>query len=613
VVKTNPAILPLPFKEVWLCDFEFGCPPGGLPEPRCLVARELRSGRLVRVWRDDLSAQPPINLGADSLFVAYLASAELGCFLQLGWPLPVHVLDLYAEFRWLTSGLAVPCGHSLLGALAYFGLDGLASSEKERMRDLALRGGDYNAQERTALLDYCQTDVDALARLLPPMLPRLDLPRALLRGRYMAAVAKMERQGIPIDTATLALLREHWEPIKDVLITRIDAGRGIYTGQSFSSERWLNYMAQQGISWPYHPSGSPALDDQTFREMARCYPTLVSPIRELRHTLSQLRLCDLPVGNDGRNRCLLSPFGARTGRNTPSNSKFVFGPSVWLRGLIRPEPGMALAYLDYEQQEFGIAAALSRDHAMMSAYQSGDPYLTFAKQARAVPANATKKSHRTERERFKTCALGVQYSMGAEALAMRINEPVQRARDLLRLHRQTYPRYWQWSDAVETFGVLNGRITAAFGWQTHVGAQANPRSLRNFPLQGNGAEMLRLACCLATEKGIRVCAPVHDALLIEAPFDQIEVAVTNTQQIMAAASATVTGGFPLRTEAKIINFPERYMDERGMIMWNIVSEILTSLSRPGLNTTPCIGARGPLVPVHTPSSLLSCKKEVIQS
>ena len=40
------------------------------------------------------------------------------------------------------------------------------------------------------------------------MLPAIDLPRALLRGRYMAAVSAMEWNGVPIDTYTLARLRE---------------------------------------------------------------------------------------------------------------------------------------------------------------------------------------------------------------------------------------------------------------------------------------------------------------------------------------------------------------------------------------------------------------------
>src|SRR5262249_25375326 len=149
----------------------------------------------------------------------YYASAELGCHLALGWPLPVRVLDLHAEFRRLTSGLTVPCGHGLLGALAAFGLDGIAAAEKDEMRRLALRGGPYSDAERLALLDYGQSDVDALARLLPRLLPaivppalterdrRRALGQALLRGRYMAAAARMEWAGVPLDTLALERLR----------------------------------------------------------------------------------------------------------------------------------------------------------------------------------------------------------------------------------------------------------------------------------------------------------------------------------------------------------------------------------------------------------------------
>jgi hypothetical protein len=93
-------------------------------------------------------------------------------------------------------------------------------------------------------------------------------------------------------------------------------------------------------------------------------------------------------------------------------------------------------------------------------------------------------------------------------------------------------------------------------------------------MQANGAEMLRLACCLATERGIRVCAPVHDALLIEAPLDDLGAAVATTQEAMAEASSIVLGGFRLRSEAKLIRYPERYQDGRGTHMWNTVWGIL---------------------------------------
>ena len=50
-----------------------------------------------------------------------------------------------------------------------------------------------------------------------------------------------------------------------------------------------------------------------------------------RRARQELRLNELPVGSDGRNRCMLSAFGSKTSRNQPSNSKFIFGPSAWLR------------------------------------------------------------------------------------------------------------------------------------------------------------------------------------------------------------------------------------------------------------------------------------------
>lgn len=281
----------------------------------------------------------------------------------------------------------------------------------------------------------------------------------------------------------------------------------------------------------------------------------------------------LAVGADGRNRCLLSPFQSKTGRNQPSNSKFIFGPSCWMRSLIKASAGNAVAYIDYGQQEFGIAAALSRDEAMMAAYTSGDRYLAFAKQAGAAPPDATKASHKQIRDQFKVCALAVQYGMGDQSLGLKLGQSQAHARQLLELHRQTYPRFWTWSDAAVMHAMLHGTLQTVFGWKIHVVGESNARSLANFPMQANGAEMLRLACSMATEAGITVCAPVHDAILIEAPTSEIETAVAQTQQIMAEASRIVLDGFEIRTDAVVVRYPDRYRDDRGKRMWDTVTQI----------------------------------------
>jgi hypothetical protein len=565
------------FEEIWLADFEFSAVPGERPYPVCLVAREFRTGRLIRLWQDELLThkEAPFPTDSRSLFVSYYSSAELTCFLQLGWKLPAFVLDQYVEFRNAANGLSLPCGRGLLGALAFYGLDSIGAEEKDDMRNLALRGGPWQEDERQALLDYCQSDTDALARLLPRMLPSLDLPRALLRGRYMRAVAHMEHAGIPIDVATWQRLIDQWGPIQAELIRQQDTA-GIYQGTTFKAHDWEKWVNENHLEWPRLVSGNLSLSDETFRTMSVKYPE-VRPYREIRSTLAKLRLNDLAVGLDGRNRCLLSAFGSRSGRNTPSNSKYVFGPSAWLRGLIKPEPGRAVAYVDYSQQEFAIAGVLSGDGNMLSAYQSGDVYLAFAKQAGAIPADGAKETHRAVRDLFKQCVLATQYGQEAKSLAAQINRSEIEARELLRLHRQTYKRFWQWSDGVEAHALLVGKLHTVFGWELKLeaGKTPNPRSLRNFPMQANGAEMLRLACSLATERGVEVVAPVHDALMIEAPIENLIQAVAITRQAMLEASQAVLSGFELRSDVKTFAYPDRYQDERGADMWERVMGLLS--------------------------------------
>ncbi len=499
----------------------------------------------------------------------------MGCHLALDWDLPNFILDLFCEFRCQTNGLKLPVKNNLLGALSIHGLEHIPLVEKEEMRQLALRGGAYTSAEQLALLDYCQTDVDALVALLPKMAPKISIDHALIRGRYMQAVARMELVGIPIDLPLLERLRAGWDSIQDDLIAEVDKDFGVYVGRVFKRELFARYLCRNLIPWPRLPSGNLDLRDQTFRSMAKIHPQL-SPLRELRHSLSQMRLNELRVGADGRNRTLLSPFRSKTGRNQPSNSLSIFGSSVWLRGSIVPPEGWGIVYIDWSQQEFGIAAALSGDRAMMQAYASGDPYLEFAKLAGAVPADATKESHPKERKLFKETALAVQYGMGAESLAERIQQPVVVAKDLLRKHRQTFRTFWKWSDGNVDFALWHNQLWTRFGWQIQVERQPNPRSLANFLMQANGAEMLRIACILMTEAGIRVCAPVHDAVLIEAPLEELEVRVKQAQELMREASRQVLGGFELTTDADVYRYPDRYRDEeRGGAFWDKVMDLLS--------------------------------------
>lgn len=577
----------LPYTAIWVLDFEFIALKGEHPVVVCLVAHDLVSGEWVRVWQGGFSS-PPFSLGPESLFVGYAAAAEWSCFIALGWPMPARCLDLFAEFRRISNGASeerrMP---SLLAVAAHLGITTTDADHKGAMRELILSGGPWSDAERRDILDYCAADVRMTAEVFQALRPHLcgdwsTLGGALFRGRYTSAVARMEWNGVPIDTEILGYLSEDWEHIKHDLIADIDREYGVYDGTRFVESRFETYLTRAQIPWPRTAHGRLELRDDTFADMARGYPAL-APLRELRRTLSQLRLNELSVGRDGRNRTGLMPFASKTGRNQPSNSRFIFGAARWLRGLIKPGPGKAVAYIDWVSQEIAIAAALSGDAALWEAYISGDPYMAFALQAGLAPPGATKATHKAVRQRAKSIMLGVGYGMSAASIAIQANLHVDEARELLSRHKATYHRFWAWAENNQNAGLMSTPLQTVFSWTWRAGqgTTPNPRSLLNWPMQANGAEMMRLACCELTERGICVCCPVHDALLIEADAENIQQAVRTTRAVMEHASEVVLGeGRVVRTDADVFCYPARFADEAGGGMWERVMALLRARGRP---------------------------------
>ena len=573
------------FKEIWFHDCEYQSLPGEHVQVHCLVAYELRTGRRIRLWRDQLQS-PPYRMDSDCLFVSFNAAAELAAHLSLGWPLPIRILDLAQEFKCLTNGRVLPDGRGLLGAMSYFRLDAISVAEKDEMRNLAIRGTPFTDQEKKDLLAYCEKDVIALPKLLGRMWAKINLPQALHRGRFMRALAVVEWNGTPIDHETLIALRKNWDGIKLDLIATVDKDYGVFEGTAFRLKLFARWLQTQGIrNWPLTDVGRLSKSDKAFKQMAQAYPQL-QPLRELNYTISKMRLEKLAVGHDRRNHVQFWAFSTKTSRNAPKASEYIFSPSVWLRSLIKPEQGHAVAYVDYSAQELGTSAILSGDCEMIKSYESGDPYLCFGKVIGEIPLTATKESHTKERDKFKLCLLGILYGMTAKGLAVYSGLTEPAAKRVLRSHKRLHKTFWSWSDSVEEQARLKGKIQTCYGWRFSAPWKpAKPdaknrkgvpaRTIRNFPVQATAAEMFRLAVCLMTERGVKVCALVHDAVLIEAPIDEVDHAANVTRAAMAEASRIIfKGRLELRTDAKIFRYPDRYFDGRGKAMWETVMAVL---------------------------------------
>jgi DNA polymerase-1 len=590
----------LPFREIWVIDFEFypgpglanGGRDGDLATPLCLVALEMRSGRIVRLWQDEFGPFPPYRLDADTLIVGYTISAEFGMHIALGWGQPARALDPYVEFRHYANDGTVKSGdrpkgfYALDGALRYLGEDGIDTAHKKDMRDRILQGPPFSAQERMDILEYCQSDIDALARLVRRIVPTIrSIPHALMRAQFMWATAQHERRGVPVDLPRLTRFRNNWDDMRVDLVSELDRPFGCYEIADgiahWRKELFAAYLRRNDMSWPAYADGAFDERDATFRDMSRRYPQ-IGPLRELRYSISKLRLNDLAIsGIDGRNRTLLGPYGSKTGRNQASTSRYIFGPAKWTRFLITPPPGRGLIYRDFCQQEPRIAAVLSGDAALLKACEDGDVYLGIAKRLGLAPADATPKTHKPIRTMFKTVVLGIIYGLGARSLAMRTGVSLSEAHEILARLRAQFRVFEAYAARVVDHAGLDLEIGTPFGWYMQCPSGINPRTVRNFPVQSAGAEVMHVTSILAERRGIEIVAPVHDAFLVEAPADQAEEVSAALDRVMRDASSMVLRGYELPTDTGDLDGPimpgQRYHDDNGEAMWETVNRLLANL------------------------------------
>jgi DNA polymerase-1 len=591
------------YHSVWVIDTEFQQPDGEPNVPVCLCAEELHSGRRLELFFDQ-QHENPFDY-ENSLFVCYNASAEWKTFIALGWGLPSNVLDLYVEYLnringvWRGGQCLRKVGSGLVDALAEFGEDALSHDEKEEERDYIIRCGvnpppDISREShQRRILDYCWTDIDGTKKLLPRMLPDIDMDQALLRGDYSKPAAWFEHNGLPISPLYYEIQKHRNE--LQVHIAREVEAKYAYGVFAFEGKKKVRAVFKQkgfdalversgyGKFWPTTPTGLhySTDDERAFEPMCKLHPEL-EPLRQARKSINALNLIGTILGKDNRNRAAVWPFGTVSGRNNPKAKQFILSRPHWVRNLIAPTEGRAIVHADIVAAEAGIAADLSGDPELIRIYQSSaDQYLEFAKSAGVVPRDAIRDKKNPEleaaRDLYKVALLAIQYGVGAETLSQNLGIPMWQAERIIASHKRTYATYWAWVDAQIRRARQQGYISTDFGWKLEVGPDTPHNTLLNFPQQAGCAEILRLACVLAEERGLgpMLCAPHHDALYLECDERDAEQVAAELEACFRGASDTVLGGsVQLRLETGIVRYPDHYSDDDGQEIWRIVLDFL---------------------------------------
>jgi DNA polymerase I len=581
------------FREIWHVDFEFRFDENNLPVPVAMFAKEHRTGTEIAMRQPQLVAtkRAPFDTGPESLVVAFSIVAELTCFHVLGWPRPRNALCTYFETSAAINGADIvgltEKRPSLLEACDLFAIPHMEKERKQHVRDIIINNANYSEDQWGEIDDYNRDDVLLTIPLLEALAPSIDVPAALFRGRYAAAVADMEVRGLPVDADYVHELAAQWQVLRLFYIRRDDEF-GLYDDDgSFCEDRFEALIKAHNWTWPRTPTGRLTLDSRTIGKQVKPHPEL-RRLQKLRDQIAELRLGAFvnTIGADGMSRCPIMPLWTRSGRNQPRGRDKVFLLSLpsWVHGVIKPKPGWGVALLDWSAQEIGIAAGLSGDPALIEDFRSGDPHMKFAIRAGLAPAWATKDSpgYRAVRDAVKPLSLGVNYGMSKYGAAAQSGKSLLWAANMLASHRHAYPVFTQWQHDTVTQALFDQRIVSALGWPMAVHAETSKRTLLNFPAQAGGADCMRLAAIAAYEAGIRIAAPVHDAFWITAPLAELDDAITTMTKIMIRAGNAITGGLDIPVEVSaVVRSPQclgdvRKSDAKGQAMWTEIRNLVRS-------------------------------------
>ena len=374
---------------------------------------------------------------------------------------------------------------------------------------------------------------------------------------------------------------EHKAAVVAYLLHRFDPSWGtdapIYSPEGeWSYERFENWLARTGVrAWPRLASGQLDIDGDAFRLMY--HVPGIEGLHALRDSLGVIVRSRIPIGPDGRNRPSLFPFCTASGRN--AQAKSLFNAHAGVRSFMVFPPNKIGVYLDWRTQEVGIAAALSGDEALKAAYRAGDVYHSLAVLCGLtnLDAKTWKAEHQTMRQRMKSLQLGINYGMTVRSLARGIDRHPLIASAIAEKHRREHLRFWEWRDQQVTHAMLTRKIETVFGWPLHISTSPNKRTLYNFPMQANGAEMLRIAAQRLCDANLVPSMLVHDGILLEVDNEE---QIAHAIEIMRGAGRDVCNGFEIGVDIdqKLVG-GVRYRDKRPVAqqMWATIMDALEAV------------------------------------
>lgn len=514
----------------------------------------------------DLAAISPADLAPLHQLITNSA-IKIGHNLKFDWKFltqaglkpRVPYFDTQLASQLLTAGLLG--SHSLKAiALQYLGVE----LDKEAQQS------DWSGELSPTQLKYAARDAAILLQLREVMKPKLIetglVEVAKLEFEAIPAVAEMELNGMLLDLSKWQELALELQQAKTTAAAELGRQLGSSNSQSClfadydtvdpdSPKQVLAALLAMRI--PVESTGKniliPLVDKYPVVKTLLEYRKLAKAVASFTEKLPEH--IDSVTGRIHPN---YNQYGAATGRFSCSNPNLQQVPrGKDVRSCFIPTPGNTLVIADYSQIELRVAAEISSDRTMITAYQEGqDLHRLTASLITGKPLDEISKA---ERQAGKPVNFGLIYGCGAKKLGQtaendyKITKPLEEWETYRKQFFKAYKGIAKWHSQLERDRPMEIRTLSnrRRQWSECPWVTATSNSI----VQGTAADITKKALTLLPDAlastGAKLIGTVHDEILLECPETTASNAARILQEVMVKAGETYLKRVPVEVEVTL--------------------------------------------------------------
>ena len=358
-------------------------------------------------------------------------------------------------------------------------------------------------------------------------------------------LAKMEMNGIRVDTDTLDIIKNKLEEKLNVLSSKIYDLAG--TQFNISSPKQLGEILFEKIDLPHKAKkgrNGYSTNHDTLMKLYDLHP-IIPLILEYRNLIKLMttymnNLKDY-VMSDSKIHTIFKQTITRTGRLSSAEPNLQNIPirteeGKEIRKAFLPEEDSVILTSDYSQIELRILAHISGCKNLISAFNNSEDIHT--KVASDIYGVDTSLVTKTMRRTAKAVIFGIVYGISGFGLGENLDISPKEAKKYIDKYLSMYPGVKEYMDNIKMKAKEQGYVRTIMNRKREIDELKNTnyiivksgeRMAMNTPIQGSAADIIKKTMIDVdnemTKKGLKskMLIQVHDELVFTVPKDEIEI------------------------------------------------------------------------------------------